>query len=518
MVNGVGGLDDASLEASVTMVRLPSNMGPAGGFCRLDRGLQRPVHPLGLSVRGRHRPPRLPSPRLVELLGRIERRPRRLPDRDGAVVPFGSSFVPRSHTVNVVPPKACPGTWHPVKYVVGGHRASREVVDAGILPDIDWYFGLEDFDFYCRMREAGFDVLVDARSPGRWLTSSPRSAGTTPCGHLGPSMSTRRGGPTTTPATSSPSPGVTANAVGTPGTCPTRPGASSGPARPSGGPSSTGSSTAPGGSWANTPVMPGGPGRSRPARTGLTPSGQVGEVGPEPEVDRRPAVGQRRHVVLVELHQPAGQLGGDGGRPDRACSRRPRPPAAGGGRGPGARRWPPAGRRARPRSARTGAPAAGRCRSAPPPSQGPVVEAPVHGVGDGRPVGGHPDPALVGQAREEPVDRVADQHQQSGRRGGAAQQRRHPGQAQVVGGPLPAQGARAPGGTIRRSPGRRPGPKGRVAKRSKKWRSLWMSGRVEMPGMGGQQLVPPGGARPSGRRCPRSRADRSPPRARGRAG
>jgi hypothetical protein len=36
------------------------------------------------------------------------------------------------------------------------------VVEAGVLPDPTWFFGLEDFDFFCRVREAGFEVLVDA--------------------------------------------------------------------------------------------------------------------------------------------------------------------------------------------------------------------------------------------------------------------------------------------------------------------------------------------------------------------
>ena len=31
-----------------------------------------------------------------------------------------------------------------------------------MLPDPTWFFGLEDFDFFCRVREAGFEVLVDA--------------------------------------------------------------------------------------------------------------------------------------------------------------------------------------------------------------------------------------------------------------------------------------------------------------------------------------------------------------------
>ncbi len=43
----------------------------------------------------------------------------------------------------------------------GATLVSRAVVDAGVLPDPAWFFGLEDFDFFCRVREAGFSVLMD---------------------------------------------------------------------------------------------------------------------------------------------------------------------------------------------------------------------------------------------------------------------------------------------------------------------------------------------------------------------
>ena len=34
VVNGDGGLDDPSLEGSIEVLRLPENVGPAGGFAR----------------------------------------------------------------------------------------------------------------------------------------------------------------------------------------------------------------------------------------------------------------------------------------------------------------------------------------------------------------------------------------------------------------------------------------------------------------------------------------------------
>jgi GT2 family glycosyltransferase len=44
---------------------------------------------------------------------------------------------------------------------------SRRVVQAGVLPDPALFFGFEDFDFFCAIRDAGFSLLVDARSARR---------------------------------------------------------------------------------------------------------------------------------------------------------------------------------------------------------------------------------------------------------------------------------------------------------------------------------------------------------------
>jgi GT2 family glycosyltransferase len=161
VVNGVGGLDDPVLESRVRMLRLPENLGPAGGFkagmaeafsdsatrwaylCEDDIGLLP-----------------LPSPRLSDLMDRIHARG---VDRVGAVVAFGRNFARRgAHTVNVVPPEGTPqdlaaadvGSW-------GATVVSRSVFDAGVVPDTDWFFGLEDFDYYRRVSAAGYEVLVD---------------------------------------------------------------------------------------------------------------------------------------------------------------------------------------------------------------------------------------------------------------------------------------------------------------------------------------------------------------------
>jgi len=178
VVNGVGGLDDPGLEASVRMVRLPGNLGPAGGFLvGMTEAFSDPStrwaylceDDIGLLP--------LPSPRLGDLLERIGARESR-GHRVGAVVAFGRDFVGRgSHTVNVVPPEGTPddldltdvGSW-------GATVMSRDVFDAGVLPDTEWYFGLEDFDFYCRIRAAGYEVLVDARA-ARQVAAQQSTAG-----------------------------------------------------------------------------------------------------------------------------------------------------------------------------------------------------------------------------------------------------------------------------------------------------------------------------------------------------
>jgi hypothetical protein len=186
VVNGAGGLDVANLESSVRLVRLPRNVGPSGGFgagmeaafadqsvrwaylCEDDVGLFS-----------------LPSPRLADVMGRAEVRGR-LPGRPvGAVVAYGRRFVGRgSHTVNLVPPVGNAYDLVPVDVASwGATLLARSVFDAGIVPDQEWFFGLEDFDFFCRVRQGGFEVLVDAVS-ARAVADQQTSAGR--AGALGP--------------------------------------------------------------------------------------------------------------------------------------------------------------------------------------------------------------------------------------------------------------------------------------------------------------------------------------------
>ncbi len=179
VVNGVGGLDDQALEAKVRMVRLPVNLGPAGGFrAGMVEAFSDPSvrwaylceDDVGLFA--------LPRPRLFDLVGRVEGL-RGRPGPTGAVVAYGRRFVGRgSHTVNLVPPPGSSGFTSVDVACWGATLLSRSVVDAGVLPDPEWFFGLEDFDFFCRVREAGFEVLVDdvaARRVADQQTSAGRA-------------------------------------------------------------------------------------------------------------------------------------------------------------------------------------------------------------------------------------------------------------------------------------------------------------------------------------------------------
>jgi len=166
VVNGEGGLDDPDLEATVHTIRLTHNTGPAGGFrAGLEEAFSDPTtgwaylceDDIGLFD--------LPSPRVAAALARIRALPDAV-DGIGAVVAYGRCFVGRgAHTVNVVPAVGTGPDFAPVDVACwGATLVSRAVFEAGVLPDPTLFFGLEDFDFFCRVRRAGFGVLVDSEA------------------------------------------------------------------------------------------------------------------------------------------------------------------------------------------------------------------------------------------------------------------------------------------------------------------------------------------------------------------
>jgi GT2 family glycosyltransferase len=179
VINGTGGLDDATLESSVRILRLPKNLGPAGGFgAGIEAAFADPSvrwaylceDDVGLFS--------LPSPRVSDVVVRAEARARSSGPPVGAVVAYGRRFVGRgAHTVNFVPSLGSPQDLVPVDVAGwGATLLSRTVFDAGVVPDADWFFGLEDFDFFCRVKERGFAVLIDAVS-ARAVAAEQTSAG-----------------------------------------------------------------------------------------------------------------------------------------------------------------------------------------------------------------------------------------------------------------------------------------------------------------------------------------------------
>ena len=177
VVNGDGGLDDTELEDQVLMHRLPTNLGPAGAFrhglveafsdpsvawaylCEDDVGLFD-----------------LPTPRVADVVDRASAWEGELPI--GAVVSYGRRFTAHGgHTVNTVPESGAPYGLVPVDVACwGATLVSRAVFESGVLPDTAWFFGYEDFDFFCRVRDAGFSVLVDAEA-ARSVADQQTSAG-----------------------------------------------------------------------------------------------------------------------------------------------------------------------------------------------------------------------------------------------------------------------------------------------------------------------------------------------------
>jgi hypothetical protein len=163
VVSGEGGLDDPGLEAAVRMERLATNEGPGAGFrLGLLRAFADPTTRWAYLCEDDVGLFNLPVPRVDALLQRS--REWSGPARPGAVVAYGRRFDRRGHAANVVPGAGEPPLVPVDVAAWGATLVAREVVERGVLPDPSWYFGYEDFDFFCRVREAGLAVLVDGAS------------------------------------------------------------------------------------------------------------------------------------------------------------------------------------------------------------------------------------------------------------------------------------------------------------------------------------------------------------------
>lgn len=166
VVNGEGGLEDPDLEAAVRVERLAQNLGPAGGFrhglvvaaelagvqwiyiCEDDVGLF-PV----------------PTPRVTRLVAEVETFAREVPGPAvGAVVAYGRDLDRRSGGTTIHRVSGMTGFEEIDAASWGASLVSLAVVQAGVLPDESWFFGYEDFDFWYRLKDAGFRLLVDRAS------------------------------------------------------------------------------------------------------------------------------------------------------------------------------------------------------------------------------------------------------------------------------------------------------------------------------------------------------------------
>ena len=182
VVNGEGGVDADAESRGVRICRLPQNVGPAGGFRRaLEEAFADPGTRWAYLCEDDVTLLQLPAPRVAGLLERVEGLEPAERARVGAVVAFGRRFVARSgHAENVVPRLGSPGELAPVDVTTwGATLVARRGFDAGVLPDPALFFGFEDFDYYCALRQAGLTVLVDvvtARRVAHLQTSAAREA------------------------------------------------------------------------------------------------------------------------------------------------------------------------------------------------------------------------------------------------------------------------------------------------------------------------------------------------------
>lgn len=165
VVNGEGGLDDPALESQVRMLRLPSNLGPAGGFrAGLEAAFAEPTTKWAYLCEDDIALFDLPRPRVAAVLERLQHNEYGLGEKTGAIVAYGRRFIDRGHSYNVVPDPGDPAFLEVDVAAWGATLVSRRAVERGVLPATEWFFGYEDFDFFCRVRAAGLAVVVDSES------------------------------------------------------------------------------------------------------------------------------------------------------------------------------------------------------------------------------------------------------------------------------------------------------------------------------------------------------------------
>jgi len=163
VVNGEGGLDDPALEGAIEVLRLPENVGPAGGFARGLRHVLATRDGAWVYVcEDDVALYPLPTPRTERLIKEAEGADTQRPI--GAVVAYGRDMDPRTgitypHRVSTDEPfeEIDMGQW-------GATLLSRRVLEANTFPDESMFWGYEDLEYFLAVRRAGFRVVVDTES------------------------------------------------------------------------------------------------------------------------------------------------------------------------------------------------------------------------------------------------------------------------------------------------------------------------------------------------------------------
>lgn len=164
VINGEGGLEDDALQRHLKTVRLAENTGPAGGFAAgirffLDNydlpWLYLSEDDVSLFD--------LPRPRLRRLVTRAEEWADRHPVAQlGGVVAYGRDLNSLTGISTVHHPASQDG-FEPIDVAPwGASLISRDVLEAGVSPNTEWFFGYEDFDFWLQLQAAGYSLLLDS--------------------------------------------------------------------------------------------------------------------------------------------------------------------------------------------------------------------------------------------------------------------------------------------------------------------------------------------------------------------
>lgn len=162
VINAEGGLEDPELTASVPVLVLPENRGPAGGF---RAGLERLAVDKAVDwvyvCEDDAGQLSLPSPRVGELRLLAEERETN-GARVGAIVAYGRTLDRRSGLTRPhIPDHTGPRLQQTDVAAWGSTLVSGRALRSGILPDPAWFFGYEDFDFFLSLSAEGFEVLLD---------------------------------------------------------------------------------------------------------------------------------------------------------------------------------------------------------------------------------------------------------------------------------------------------------------------------------------------------------------------